>query len=485
MNLSSSFHTVSNHDRRAEREIEKKLDKQQQQYDPKNSIRELNPYWKDGGSGLPNFKKPTDENIQYKSNKSSSNWRKSDTRGTETDIESINNLQNNVSKETHKEDLNMLASKLLKAELIGNLTLISELKSKLEKAKTEIPSTSKQPEDIMLSVGDTYSASRPLKVKSCSEEGSGPSSKKKKINTHVNNERVRYFADDDKYSLKEMFENEKYESVDEQHKQFLKIASKAKTDLDDFFTTEIGKKDSDEKIDKRNITKAVNEHVKLSKRLDSCNYCLQSNTMQNNLMISMGNTVYLTIPSFEPITEGYCFVVPLRHVPCATQLDENEWYEILEFRKALCKMFESLDKSLIFFETATYLRAYPHMVLHCVPIEKEQIESAPMYFKKAIDESEMEWSTNKKLVSLAGRDVRKAIPKGLPYFSVSFGMKEGYAHVIEDEKMFPQNFAQEIIGGMLDLDHAKWRKPKKLNFDQQSTRVQTFTKSWNKFDCTK
>jgi len=62
--------------------------------------------------------------------------------------------------------------------------------------------------------------------------------------------------------------------------------------------------------------------------------------------------------------------------------------------------------------------------------------------QKAILECETEWSTNKKLVDLGGRDVRKAVPKGLPYFAVDFGMQSGFAHVIEDEKEFPNNFAQ-------------------------------------------
>lgn len=124
------------------------------------------------------------------------------------------------------------------------------------------------------------------------------------------------------------------------------------------------------------------------------------------------------------------------------------------------------------------------MSIECVPLPKEEGDMAPIYFKKAIDECEMEWSQNKKLISLKGKDIRKAVPKGLPYFSVSFGMEEGYAHVIEDEQIFPKNFAQEIIGGMLDIHHSKWRKPKKQSFDEGSKRVLEFSKLWKNFDCT-
>lgn len=57
-------------------------------------------------------------------------------------------------------------------------------------------------------------------------------------------------------------------------------------------------------------------------------------------------------------------------------------------------------------------------------------------------ECESEWSSNKKVVDLKGKNVRKAIPKGLPYFAVDFGMQPGYAHVIEEKRLFPNNFAQ-------------------------------------------
>lgn len=64
--------------------------------------------------------------------------------------------------------------------------------------------------------------------------------------------------------------------------------------------------------------------------------------------------------------------------------------------------------------------------------------------QKALLESESEWSTNKKVVDIKGSDVRRTIPKGLPYFAVEFPPQGGFAHVIEDDKLFPANFAQSV-----------------------------------------
>lgn len=58
MSLPTSFTSISTQDSNKLKELEKKLQKEQDQYDPRKSSRELNKYWKDGGDGLPKFQKP-------------------------------------------------------------------------------------------------------------------------------------------------------------------------------------------------------------------------------------------------------------------------------------------------------------------------------------------------------------------------------------------------------------------------------------------
>merc|ERR1711993_71067 len=99
---------------------------------------------------------------------------------------------------------------------------------------------------------------------------------------------------------------------------------------------------------------------------------------------------------------------------------------------------------------------------------------------------ESEWSHNKKLISLTKeRGLRRSIPRGLPYFHVDFGNDDGFAHVIEDEQEFDLNFAQQIIGGMLDIEPRVWRHPKRESFEAQKKRVLAFASIWKKFDFTK
>jgi hypothetical protein len=57
-------------------------------------------------------------------------------------------------------------------------------------------------------------------------------------------------------------------------------------------------------------------------------------------------------------------------------------------------------------------------------------------------ESDVEWSTNKKLVDTREKGFRRSVPKGFPYFCVEFGIEGGFAHTIEDEEGFSQNFGK-------------------------------------------
>ena len=130
------------------------------------------------------------------------------------------------------------------------------------------------------------------------------------------------------------------------------------------------------------------------------------------------------------------------------------------------------------------LRRNRHTVMHAVPLGRDSPMGPSGYFKKAILESDEQWSQNKKLVDTRGKGVRRSIPKGFPYFAVDFGMDGGYAHVVEDEAQFPAHFGAEVIGGMLDLPVSAWLRPKPVGFEEEQRRVVAFCKLWADYDWT-
>ncbi|NP_001089662.1 CWF19 like cell cycle control factor 2 L homeolog [Xenopus laevis] len=408
------------------------------------------------------------------------------------------------------DEMNKLGAKIVKAELLGNTALASKLRAQLDEARQqkerkpqETPPVTERRSDAersnlnedneaLLVRTDQSGRAWPVNATADSMEPKGGRRKRQMVATHVDKERVRYFHDDDNQSLKEMVKREKMGTTEDQNKLFLRMASKfmEKTDrdnytLDDMFVSKAAKKEHENKEEERERKQAIDEHRRLAARMEKCPFCFDNSELPKHLIIAIGTKVYLRLPNHLSLTEGHCLIVPLQHHTASTLLDEDIYNEIQVFRKALVRMFESKDLDCVFLESNIYARKRFHLVYECIPLPKELGDMAPIYFKKAIMESDEEWSMNKKLIDLSTKDIRRAVPKGLPYFSVDFGMQGGYAHVIEDEHKFPSYFGKEIIGGMLDLEPRIWRKAVRENFEDQRKKVLEFAQWWKPFDVTK
>lgn len=61
-----------------------------------------------------------------------------------------------------------------------------------------------QEENVILTKINAKGMARPLEPRSLYEEPTGGRRKAKKVDTHESGKRVRYFADDDKFTLQEM-----------------------------------------------------------------------------------------------------------------------------------------------------------------------------------------------------------------------------------------------------------------------------------------
>ncbi|XP_053167495.1 CWF19-like protein 2 isoform X2 [Hemicordylus capensis] len=359
-----------------------------------------------------------------------------------------------------EEEMNRLGAKIVKAELMGNKDLAAKLQVQLDKARkrkesgAQIPARESEREtsgfqedhDVILVRTDKTGRAWPVSTSGVPLEPKGGRRKRPQIATHMDKERVRYFQDDDNLSLKDLVRNEKMRTAEDQNKLFMRMASKFsdKTDreyytLDDMFVSKAAKGEHSGEEEERQRKQAIHEHRKFAACMEKCPHCFGSPELPKHLIIAIGNKVYLSLPNYQSLTEGHCLIAPMQHYTAATLLDEDIWEEIQIFRKTL----------------------------------------------KAIMESDEEWSMNKKLIDLSSKDVRKSVPKGLPYFAVDFGLQGGFAHVVEDQHKFPFYFGKEIIGGMLDLEPRLWRKGLQENFEDQRRKVLQFAQSWKAFDFTK
>ncbi|XP_044142956.1 CWF19-like protein 2 [Bufo gargarizans] len=481
------------------------------------------------------FSKPTDDEPPPLWKKASSHRSREETRETNREDQDIGtkSVKSEESSEQHQhsskesppsssrpetrpqpvqilseEEMNKLGAKIVKAEIMGNTELAAKLKAQLEEAhqqkrnllqdsgkerreKTE-NSEAGEEQEVLLVKTDLSGRAWPINSMAGPAEPRGGRRKRQLVETHVDKERVRYFHDDDHQSLQDLVKREKMGTAEDQNKLYLRMAAKLreKTDqdyytLDDMFVSKAAKNERASEEEERERQQAIAEHRKLAARMEKCPYCFDNAELAKHLIIAIGVKVYLCLPNHVSLTEGHCQIVPLQHYSATTLLDEDIWNEIQMFRKTLVKMFADKGLDCVFLETNMNLKKRFHLVYECIPLPKEVGDMAPIYFKKAILESDEEWSMNKKLIDLSTKDVRRSVPKGLPYFSVDFGLQGGFAHIIEDHNKFPHYFGKEIIGGMLDLEPRVWRKALRENFDDQRKKVLQFAQWWKPFDFTK
>ncbi|XP_002131055.2 CWF19-like protein 2 [Ciona intestinalis] len=413
-----------------------------------------------------------------------------------------------------EEEKNKIAAKIIKAELMGNDALVTKLKLKLESSKqaesvsniTPVKATSSShkdeessssssgssDEEVVLTRTNKTGQSWPVTQSELSFDSVPKKLKKKKVKVHdKDGVRERYFADDDRFTLKELVEREKTGAAEDQTQTMSRLTSKLfkgadgeHFTLDDMFESEAGKVNSSTQEDGRNRKRAIANHQRLMRRLENCKFCFGNSENPKHLIIAIGRVCYLRLPSHRPLQPGHCLIVPMHHCNTGTSLDENVWDEIRKFMQSLRNLFLKQDSDCIFMQTCIMLNKSHHFVVECVPLPKELGDVAPIYFKKAIQECETEWSQNKKLIDTRGKSVRDKIPAGLPYFAVEFGLDGGFGHVVEDEINFPFYFGREILGGMLDAEPQLWRKPHEEYFNEQTKRTLEFEKWYKEFDWT-
>lgn len=434
----------------------------------------------------------------------SNNWQSHSGESEKTENYSVTSVE-------HKEDasasedslqpvtdaqLNTLGAKLVKAEMIGDVEKIERLKSELSKmrelkksqeSKKVVPREKEEKATVVLTETDRFGRERPFELshhvpQRLGSSTGGSHSKKGR--------REKYFADDDRYSLQDLVEQERKMTREETHAAIARMSSKfvpaANSDetIDDVLDSKAALCFDEAKEHEKQKQRAMLESRAMTEILSKCQFCFDSPNFNKQLLIAAGIGVYLAVPSHQSITEGHCLLVPIEHTTCSLQMDENVWSEIRIFQKGLTRMFADWDMDVIFTEIYSHSKRKSHMYIECIPLPKDEGSLAPMYFKKAILESDEEWAQNAKLIDTRKKGVRSCIPTGLPYFFVDFGLDGGYAHVIEDTTKFPHYFAKEVVGGLLDVEPRLWLKPPKESIENQKSKALKVSTWWNPYDWT-
>ncbi len=297
-----------------------------------------------------------------------------------------------------------------------------------------------------------------------------------RLERYQDGKKSRYFADDDIVDLDTMVRRSKHGDEEQMDAVIARNIAKRshfkgnEFNVDDEYefdagvefleSSKVSKKGRQrghekEELARKEKAKQVREYKSMSRALDKCRLCLNSEARKKHLMVSVGTCAYLALPERGRLVPGHCCVVPTEHIPSARVADENTWEEMRNFKKCVLQMFADQGKDCIFIETVLDVDPLTrsHALVECIPVSHSVASKAPMYFKKAIDDATNDWSqhASKRCIETESRNLQRKIPPNFPYVHIEFGLASGFVHVIDDIKEFDRLFARRVLIGLMGL----------------------------------
>lgn len=359
------------------------------------------------------------------------------------------------------EDVNKLMAKKMKAELAGDFETSRHLEDQITKLKQE-QSQPKPKDKLTLLPSETYNKRKAEKDMSIAEL--------------MRHEKLSSSKEFDREMERGITGNKRFkddlDSLDEQ----VRIDSNE------------GKSNT---FDVRG--KSIEKFKQKEKITNECWFCTDSDRFKiergTDWIVTYANYTYLAIPKARSLHSLHCLIVPMSHV-CSLldcrEFEDEIWEEVRNFKKCLLQMAAKQDRSYVFIECVMRsgdLRR--HTFIDCIPTPRgHYADHVKGHFLKALQETDEEWSQNKKVIdtSLKPGGLRSALPrKNFPYFYADFRLDQGYAHVIEDgEKFGNGDFGRDLMASLLKVSRNEWRAHRTSDDE-----VKRFCNSFGPFDWTR
>jgi hypothetical protein len=334
--------------------------------------------------------------------------------------------------EVAEEDVNKLMAKKLKAELSGNYELARSLEQQIERASKAKQQAPKERATLLPR-----------------EQHIQPVSDSDDIRKMLEHERLASSTEFDEELAGKISKNARYgdrmEDLEEMSDRFGEQPRKTVS--------------KDAEAVKRQV--ALGNYKKMQRIQESCWFCLDSSRVDKSLIMAYGNFTYLSLPKYGQLHPLHCQIVPMEHAVSTLQCEDSVWEEIRNFKKSLLRMAAGQNLRMVFLEASMDFGGCQHCFIDAVPLPGDTKVDPRGFFKKALLDCDAEWAQHKRILDTATEGsggLRKAIPKNFPFVYVDFRLDQGYAHVVEDEERVGPGFLRSLTANFLGIEGAGWRR---------------------------
>jgi Protein similar to CwfJ C-terminus 2/Protein similar to CwfJ C-terminus 1 len=191
----------------------------------------------------------------------------------------------------------------------------------------------------------------------------------------------------------------------------------------------------------------------------NCQHCIGSLEFPSELLLSLEDSVHISLPLQGPLVPGHCIISPNTHVLASTELDSNEFEDLQNAKQKISKFYlEEYGKKGIFIEYLHRIEDYNHIFIDSFPVSLDILDDCYNTVLRELNEADDEWTDNKKIIKVGSQGIQAAIPKGFPYVYFDFNSEKGLAHVIENHRRFKKDFTINMLAEALGIDILYTRK---------------------------
>jgi diadenosine tetraphosphate (Ap4A) HIT family hydrolase len=242
--------------------------------------------------------------------------------------------------------------------------------------------------------------------------------------------------------IDQLLKEEQRQTSSDYNKHFLRSLKAEKSD------------DSDQECPS-NPCISLNPSLKPLQKLQTCEFC--SENVEKALKILQNFQILL--PKSGPLIPGHFLIVPIDHHIGSTDFDSSELDDFLEVKSKICDFYrENYGKKAVFIEFVRNFRKADHLVVEVLPMTESQLDSFYFTVVQELENSDSEWTNNKKVVFIQDDHLKGKIPSGFSYIYFDFDMSKGLAHVIENHRKFTPEYCKTLLAETLNLEVLFLRK---------------------------